>query len=334
MPHSSGGGSSSGGSHSGGSHSSGGGSSSETLTSRHYRSGDDTYVYFDKHNNLRKVYSKSDISNISSISFISSKISILFYIMFHYIWLLVFIRAFGLLATYNEPVPLTIDYNDSIVFEDEYDLVDNDDDVIKSMTEFKDNTGITPALIIVKDSDWNAFYNSIEVFSYMSYTSRFDDEKHWVVTYSVNDENYSVWSWHGTIGDDTTELVGSQKEKYFSELMQDNLYKQDRIGLSNSFINTYNDMSSYLMKELTNEQKMHNLIVSIIGISLYTVVPFILLLGFIVGCLNKRKEYQGCVKFDGQVKDEDIDIGHCTYCDGTYIRGKHLTCPHCGAPTN
>jgi hypothetical protein len=116
--------------------------------------------------------------------------------------------------------------------------------------------------------------------------------------------------------------------------MQGNLYKQDRIGLSNSFINTYNDMSSYLMKALTKEQKIHNLIMNIIHLSLLTVVPFILLLGFIVRCLNKRKEYQGCVKFDGQVKDEDIDVRHCTYCGGSYIRGKHLTCPHCGAPTD
>jgi hypothetical protein len=97
--------------------------------------------------------------------------------------LLSLIGTFGLLNTYNEPVPLTINYNDSIVFEDKDDLVDNDDDIIKSMTEFRNATGITPALIIVKDSDWNTDYDSIEVFSYMSYTSRFDDEKHWVVTY-------------------------------------------------------------------------------------------------------------------------------------------------------
>ena len=59
----------------------------------------------------------------------------------------------------------------------------------QSLTDFRDHTGIIPAVELTEDATWQQDYITMERFAYNEYICHFDDEYHLLVVYGYGDKN-------------------------------------------------------------------------------------------------------------------------------------------------
>lgn len=197
MPHSGGGGSHSGGSHSS-SHSSGGGSHSSGPSYRKSNTpftGSRTYIVYNNTSSPRIVYSdnpnyKEGVSKgayyvtaiFSSLFIIPGAIAVLIAIG-------IFLSSFSI-GYKKTKIP---DYvNQNIIVSDIDDHLHEleKDDLVETLTEFRDETGIIPSITLVEDKDWyDDYYGDTENFAYNEYITKFSDEYHLLIVYSYSTEN-------------------------------------------------------------------------------------------------------------------------------------------------
>ena len=224
MPHSSGGGSHGGGSH-GGSH---GGSSGPRVSThyfagaRRYRkhhisTGRDEYVY---------ASSKPQKSGLASIIFI-----------------LIFGTAFlgfgfgGILS--DRPNKLKTKSWETAEVHDDIELIEDEDDLIWAMQDFQDITGICPVFYTAYDEDWIGKYSDLEAYAFDTYVDNFSDEAHFVIVYSISEDERQLqlnsdtipdYSWEAIQGDDTDNILTETNFKHFADKVQLELEKGDNPG--------------------------------------------------------------------------------------------------------
>ncbi|MBR2523009.1 MAG: TPM domain-containing protein [Clostridiales bacterium] len=313
MPHSSGGGSHGGGSHGGHSHSHSHGSGSSRHTSRIYFPGSTRYVYY-KDKQPVFVFADYDITKKPGPS---RYLLLLFY--------LPFILIFGIGIGQNVihiPTRLKVDYDASIVIEDNAGVIDDEDELEQTLEKFLDETGIAPSVITVNNEDWETHYVDLETYAYDLYVNHFEDEKHWLLVYSQPrdpDPSFNDWYWEGMQGNDTDKILTDRKCDDFNQDLQ-KLLTQSTVTPGSAIEQALDDMIPGIMK---------------VSVS-WTMIPvWILVVGFLgVHCYfvvfhrsKTSKLYETAIRCNEEVVKQE----QCSYCGGVYIVGHHLNCPHCQA---
>ncbi len=333
MPHSSGGGSRSSGSFSGssGSRGSGGSGSSKNVRSRpelssEYQSGYHRYVYY--HDSRPEYFYSSE--PITKKDTRISPLTILFRL---------FLIALGALLMwafisdwFHSPKKLPLDYDktDTQIY-DKADFLSEADKALLTETfqEFQDMTGITPALLTVRDKDWDFHYSEFSVFAFETYVTMYSDESHWLFCYSGNPEaEFDNWSWEGMQGDDTDNVLTERTTQRFTENVQKYLYARERYTIGEAFAQGLQDLMPDVMNntfEPDYEEILYTLIYffGLIVLPVYATVSQMRRISELKGKENAVR----CPSDRGEVEEDT-----CAYCGGLYVHGIHFRCPHCGAP--
>ncbi len=268
MPHSSGGGSHGGGSH-GGSH---GGSSGPRVSThyfagaRRYRrhhisTGKDEYVY---------ASSKPQKAGLGSVIFMS-------------VFSAIFLggTCFGVFS--SVPHKLKTKYLDTPAVYDNVDVIADDESLVDTLKDYQELTGICPVIYTAVHEDWKDDYDSLEDYSFYTYTSNFKDEAHFVIVYSVpvSDLEYigqepgfvPDFKWEATQGDDTDPIITESYFKKFADKVQDGLESGEDAGVA------FDEAFKFAYKKAENQLDPGSAsrMLSIIGSS----VPVLIVAGFL-----------------------------------------------------
>lgn len=343
MPHSGGGGSHSGGGHSGGGHSggshssgSGGGGRSVRVSSTPF-SGCHTYAVYDKQGNSKIVYSDSSNYHVEKTKkdLISGTIFGSVFMIPGIVELIViivlFISCFHL-GVRKTNVPKSVD--NTVYIYDYMDMISDEEEVTlqETLEEFRDKTGIIPAVEFTVDELWNYDYEDMEAFAYNEYVTTFDDEYHLLIVYSygaVNDAtNFNEFHWESMWGDNLSKTASSKDEKYLAKKIQANLTKANGSEVANAIGISFDKFYGRL-----NEKGFRfdsgKLIISL----------FLLVHGgifFAAGLLivvSTRSDYK-MSKESGEAtyKIKGVpEVMQCSYCGTSYYKGTIGSCRNCGA---
>lgn len=323
MPHSSGGGSHGGGSHGGGgsssSHSYSGSSGSAHRIYDHYVSGTNRYVYY---KGGRPYFYYSDRRYEGEQSPVG------FLIFFIAIWIALSTPFYLMIV--HVPRKLSMDYNARIVIEDTLDVMTpkEEDLLLGSLEAFQDKTGITPAVITVNNDKWKGYYNSLENYAYDQYVNRFPDEKHWLIVYSSDlDTAFEDWYFEGMQGDDTDGILTESFTEKFNEHVNQRLTARSRYTVGEAFTEGFDYAANNSMGiKINYEVLIFMLFHSGIGVG----IP----LSALITSLRRKKDPDEELKKNATICPSATDKlmeDTCEYCNGVYIHGLHISCPHCGA---
>lgn len=301
MPHSSGGGSHSGGSH-GGHSSSRGGSSNSSRVSNTYFPGAKRYMYYDDNHEVHFQYSNYDLSG-------PSKLRLLLLII--YIPFIIAIIS-GLIGCIFIPRRLN-NPNSEIVIDDRIGVIQDEEKLKATLSDFYEKTGVTPAVRTIYNEDWEGYYTTLEDYAYKAYVEQFTDEMHWVIVYSqprnMNPE-FPDWYWEGMIGDDTGKSISDKLCEEFTDTMHANLY---RYPVETAIATTFNETLSLRKFSVSWAGLGMNLFMALfIGIHMFFMV-----------FVDKKEYHKGAV-----VIEEEVEKIRCAYCGGTYASTENA-CPHC-----
>ena len=319
MPHSGGGGSHSGGSH-GGSHHSSGSSGSSNRVSQTYFRGAHRYMYY---YNGRPNYYYAQRKVVPG-----TKITGIYLIIFSVMWLLISLPVvIAFMSDMFVSGPLSLNYDTSIVIDDEIGIVDNLSEITDTFKAFQEKTGVT--LSIVTRTPENAYMGATyEKQAYNCYVSRWDDERHWLIYY-VGSSPYRTddWHWELMCGDDCTKILSSAIEKSFTNDFHRYLVASERYSFSEAVTAAVNNI------DVQPGSFNSDAVVELIPILIFPVIGiFLLVLGIVLTAKKLTPEEQA--------KKQAVDIGVdsvceeavCQYCNGVYIKYTCVQCPHCGAP--
>jgi len=310
MPHSSGGGSHGGGFH-GGSH---GGSG--TRMSRSYFAGATRYIYY--HNGVpNEIFSNTDPMQNA----VSTRVALtIFAVLFAGLYAFVFFAL-----SFHYPSRLDTDYDTVIYISDHADIMTPDDEkrLMESLESFQEQTGITPSVCTVYNSDWSD-YSELEDYAYDLYVGRFKDEKHWLIVYSQPrnpDPDFNDWYWEGMQGDDTDSILGDHETSIFGKELTKLLGEDRKYTVAEAIAKTFDDTTPEMMRQYTSWGfVIAGCVIAVIGIAGVVFAQ-------ICGKKNEAK-YKTAIKVE---RNEMLKKQTCSYCGGIYIEGHHTTCPHCGA---
>lgn len=309
MPHSGGGSSSSGGSHSSG----GSGGSSSPMRTNEYIPGYHRYAGY--HNGRvhyyyrREAYTWDDIGGTSKRN---EKKGVIIAIVVSLILTIVF--------SLRIPSRVTNNGDTSILIKDVIGVLTTDEinSVRSSFLKFQDKTGITPALVVVDNSEWQGRFKNFETYAYNTYILSFDDEKHYLICYS--DDGNGNWYIETMVGDE----LGSVLTTFWEDTLNSTLYKQ-MIRYGNIA-----DATSSAFDIITNNSNI---------MDVQFKLRLDMLVFAIVGCVSlvlmskdeKRTSEEALHSVELQPNVQYVE-DTCAYCDGLYVHGMHTECPHCGAP--
>lgn len=248
MARSGGGGSRGGGSRGGGSRSSSrsgrSGRSSSRRTSRTRFPGALRYSYLDRHGNTQYIYTDRPMKKQSVFSFIFSMIFFLPFIF----------PVFSLFGTFTseflppKPIESHVSYETKYIT-DTIDVIDNEREVIETLKDFHQETGICPHILTISHDDW-VRYDSLENYSLEKYYDMFYDEEHFLLVYSeyyYEDDGYLDWAWECIIGDDTIEILSESKMSKFNDNFYEELSRSST-PLSDDLIAVFSDAETTFMK--------------------------------------------------------------------------------------
>lgn len=314
MPHSSGGGSHGGGSH-GGSHSSshGGSGGSSRRVKNTYFPGASRYVYY-KNSKPMYVYANYDITEKRSKL---RYLMLIFYIPF------IAIIVSMIASSFHHPQKMRMDYDTDIVIEDRIGVIDDEDGLNDSLRAFQDATGITPAVITVYNEDWYSNYSSLENYAFDLYVNAFTDEKHWLIVYSQPKEidgDFVNWYWEGMQGDDTDPIITEEAAAKFNDMLQRKLLTVGKSNVGDAIGECFVSASRSIMEPYM----VWSSLFMGLGVGAFIVFHMFFMVFYTP---NNKKEYREATKCPEYVQEET-----CEYCDGVYVVGTCLSCPHCGAP--
>lgn len=319
MPHSGGGGSHGGGSHSSGgshSHSSGGsGGSSRYRTSSSYFPGARTYVYY-RNRSPVFVYSNGNLKQASIVRYLL----LLFYLPF------IFAILSMLITSVHLPKKLHGTEGYDIVIEDNAGILKSTNDLHTKMQEFKDKTGVTPAVITVNNEDWQTYYSSMEQYAYDLYVNRFEDETRFLIVYSepiVVDDNFNDWHYELMEGDDTYHILTDSCNDIINEKLYKYFTAASKYTTDEAISKTFAELTPNIMRlSVAWETVFIGL-----GMAAFIAVHMFFMVFFKPKQPYKTKEL---TEVPGNT-DATPRTQPCEYCGGLYVPGIHLKCPHCGA---
>ena len=314
MPHSSGGGHSHHGSH-GSSRS----KSSEMRYGKRYYRGSLRYVYY--LNGTPQYYFSDRPYTLQSAK--SEKIKKIFSNILSAIFGLIF----ALTGFFSLPHKVKLDYDTEIVIHDSAQLLSDTEE--KEMTDafssFLDKTGVTPALFTIFDTELEKQGSNLHDYAYRLYVNTFDDEKHWLVVYCIDDEE-EYWSWEGMIGDDCGSIITTDLENEFTSKLQNNLEKNPGM-LSSSVIDAFKTIGDKSGK--MPPKKILGLAAAIV---FGAVVLFSAVKSIIAGAKKQPSEDPRINSVECPTSEEEPETTECQYCGKKFVSGLHTSCPHCGAP--
>ena len=329
MPHSSGGGSHSGGSHhsSGGSHHSSGSRSSYSRrrVSHTYFPGSRRFVYY-VNGQANYVYSDSDLSRPPSKA---RFLLLLFYIPF------IFAVIAMISESYQVPEKLKVDYDPTIVIEDNIGAVADETGLRQAMKDFYNETGIAPALITNSNLAWKNNYTSLENYAYDMYVKRFYDEKHWLIVFTTEKgaDGFNDWYWEGMQGNDTDDIITGSIAKNFTNDLQKRLLRNDN-DAGKAITEAFEALTPTIMNPRFNGETL----MIAIFILVFVCIHAFFMVFFRPGA-NKYKGAREVPMDDFSSVQQPVNnntVTHkqalCSYCGGNYTVGSCNSCPHCGAP--
>lgn len=320
MPHSSGGGSHGGGLH-GGSHGNHGrGYASHVFASRtsratycyvHYRHSKPTYVYSDLSPEQLKKSVGSLATSIASCVFFIPLI-----LFFGYFFVEGILRA----------QPLKMNYDTTIIIDDQIGVIDNEEELRMTLTQFRDNTGITPAIITVNNDEWNTdeHHPDLQSYAYDTYVSIFEDEKHWLIMYSEpKDPMSDDWYWEGMQGNDTDRILTEKVCESFAIDFHTGL-EGAQFGVGEILNGAFANLNSKDIKQNIDW-------ISVLG-SGGLVFAFIYFgIAFVKEEFDKRAIVKNIQEVPVTKTDEELRAmeTECAYCGKIYFDNGSVQCPYC-----
>lgn len=339
MPHSGGGGSHSGGSHGGGGHSSSsGGGGSSTRVSNTPFAGGHAYAVYDRHGHSRIVY-----ANTTNYHAEMTKGNMIASVVFGSVFMLpgaielialivIFLSLFHIGVRKTE-IPDYVDQ--SVYIYDTQDLVTSqeEEELCKTLEQFRDDTGIIPAVEFTEDAMWSFDYTDMEAFAYNEYVCRFSDEHHLLIVYSFGDVNsltgFNEFHWESMWGDDLSKTASASDENFLKDAIQRNLTVANgtevasAIGLS--FEELYENLNTKGFR-FDGEKLFLILFFLVHGGAFFGVG-----LGLVLSTIKSYKKSQESGEKTYRINGEP-EIMTCAYCDTTYYKGTIGNCHNCGAP--
>jgi len=311
MPHSSGGGG-----HGGGGHGGSGGSS--TRTSSHYFPGSHRYVYYDDATRRPVVtYANYDVTKGNRVLYI------LILVIFAPMLLMCTIGISS--SAIHYPAKLKTNYDTKIVIEDNAKVISGADEIRlrRTLKDFQDETGITPAVVTVYNEDWKKKYSDLEKYAYDLYLDMFDDEKHWLIVYSQPkkpDPSFNDWYWEGMQGNNTDPILSTVETGRFNKRLQKNLLKNDVYTPGEAINDAFEDLTPHVMDHYVRWKEI------IVAFAFFGVFGAGLIVFFVIS-LKKDKKLSKAFACPESV----LSQAKCDYCGGVYVVGHHTTCPFCQA---
>lgn len=272
MPHSSGGGSHGGGTHGGGSHGGSHGGSSGNHISHHYFAGSRRYRRHRRGHPDDYVYASSKPQK-------TTLFTVVFMILIE-----VFI-GYGTYRSASSDIPHKLDpeyKTPDTHIEDSIDVIADEDGLEDVLCEFEDVTGICPVVYTVFDEDWEEGYADLESYTYDVYVDNYDDEQHFVIVYSIPQEQCDAFvsgeldvpdfAWEAVQGNDTDPILTKAAFRHFSNEFHNALENGDNPG--DAFAEAFEAITQ--SADETLNLKTPTSVVSLI----VKFMPMILVLGF------------------------------------------------------
>lgn len=313
MPHSSGGGFHGGGFHSGGgfhgSSSSGGGG---TRYSNRPFAGANRYYYY-RGRRLRYVYADGPYNKDGSgFALVLTILS----------FLIIFIGLLvpGIKDFNNEKIDSKSDIG--IVIEDNANILEDTDELYKVFEDFYDETGIIPALLTVKHSEWKHVKvgntsGTLSRYAYSAYTKRFKDEYHWLIVYSVDDEGAEGFAWEGMQGNYTDPVLTKGAADAFGRRLHKN-FESGEYSVEGSLVEAFEYLTPRILRGFWD--------FDIIGPALVVVAVSVVTVLILVGVMSKNKRFKNAKKWEPWYKE-----AVCEECGRPVVKGAMSECPFCGA---
>jgi hypothetical protein len=152
--------------------------------------------------------------------------------------------------------------------------------------------------------------------------NKFTDEKHWLIVYSEQEQggqSFNNWYWEGMQGDDTDPIITEKLAGDFTNNLHKLLLANSRYTVSEAIQEAFNKLTPTIMNPSMDFSTLGGgaLFMAFICFHAY----------FMVGFNPKAKKYRTATKCP-IILEEDV----CEYCNGVYVIGTCISCPHCGAP--
>ncbi|MGN0682315.1 MAG: hypothetical protein ACI4JY_01450 [Oscillospiraceae bacterium] len=319
MPHSGGGGSHGGGHHSGGSHRSGSSGNSNRVSNTYFPRARRFMYYY--RGRPHYYYARQKVTSDNK----SSGIAL---IVFAVLWLLVTLPLIiAMSSNLFIPKPFQLNYDASIVIDDEIGIVESKTDVTNAILDFQEKTGVTVS--IVTRTTENAYIgNTHENEAYNCYVERWDDEKHWLVYYVGDTKNRTDdWYWELMCGDDCLKILPTKYENQFTRDFHRYLAAYERYTFDEAFITALGSIE--VKPGSVNPEGICEFLIVLI----FPVAGVIILISgittFIKALSPEEKAKLNAVEISVNKTPEEIV---CPYCDSVYVKYTCTECPHCGAP--
>ncbi len=190
---------------------------------------------------------------------------------------------------------------------------------------FQNKTGVTPAFFTIFDTDLEKQGGNLYKYSYRLYVNAFDDEKHWLVVYCIDDTGEN-WSWEGIIGDDCESIISTDLENEFTKKLQNNLENNSQM-VSASVINAFETIGSK-----TGKAPIGKIFWLVFAIAAGAYFVYMAVRSIINLKNNNAAEDPRINSVQCPTAETEPETAKCQYCGGEFVVGLHTTCPHCGAP--
>ena len=234
---------------------------------------------------------------------------------------------FGISGFNSIPQKVKTDYNTEILISDAARLLTDADesDMNEAFLAFQNKTGVTPAFFTINIKELKTKGGNLHDYAYRLYIDTFDDEKHWLVVYCIDNVEKS-WSWEGMIGDDCGSIITTDLENEFTKQLQSSL-KSGSKTLSASVIDAFNQIGQKAGKVSGN--KIPTLLFLFVGgaFELYLAVK-----QFLKAAKKKPVDDPRINAVQCPTAETEPETIKCEYCGNTFVAKLHTTCPHCGAP--
>lgn len=268
----------------------------------------------------RPNYYYADYKVYTNIRFVG-----IFFILFAVSWLLISMPIVFSTFSITTSSPLPLNYNTSIVIDDELGIVDDRVVLSEAFGDFQEKTGVTLSLVTKspENVDTRLSYSTL---AYRCYVSRWIDESHWLIYY-VGDslDRSDDWNWELMCGDDCTEILSTTTESEFIRNFQRYLEATDQYTFTGAVLAALDEIEIHTVNVNVNPEYILFIIFPIIGIVM-------LILGI-------RLVLQPVTDED-RAKNRAVEIKSgticrevsCRHCGGVYVLNTCTKCPYCDAP--
>ena len=161
----------------------------------------------------------------------------------------IFERGFG--PESRKIFPVKLDYEDHEIFiEDKTKTMSEEDigKIRKAFTDYQNATGFTPALYMTEYDEWVYDYDSPSDFTRDFFDSHWKDGKHWLITYTIDPDDPTMWHWNTWIGGTVSALAHDAVNDTVSTVMNENL-KDENDSFADALVKSVEAMTASACRE-------------------------------------------------------------------------------------